>query len=208
MLQKLRRILKYISGLWRIYFIRRFEYLWKHYNILRSKPRRCLEYAIFPHFYASDEFKNMLFIGVSTCTEHYDDYFRKKTFHTIDIDPERAKYGSKKRHIIDSAERVAKYFPENSLDAVIMNGVYGWGLDDEGTLVKTIEGIKKILRPGGVFVFGWDKVPKYDPIDIEKKDFFVGFEPYRIFGKTRIELDTKHRHIYIFFRKPAKTRGN
>jgi SAM-dependent methyltransferase len=204
---QIKKYWNYFVGLFRIYFIRRFEYLWKHYNILRSRPRRCLEYGIFPHFYAHEEFKDMLFIGVSSCTEHYDEYFKNKTFYTIDIDPERARYGSKKRHIIDSAENITKYFKDGSLDAVIMNGVYGWGLDDDKTLIKTIEGIKRILRPGGVFVFGWDKVPKYDPIDIDGKNLFGGFSSYSILGKTRIELKTKHRHIYCFYQKPAEAKA-
>jgi len=202
-LSKTRTFLAYLTGLWKIYFIRRFKYLWKKYNILRSSPRRCLEYRILPYIYAHREYQNILFVGVAGCTVHYEDYLsHKKNLWTIDLDPEKAVSGMKGRHFVDSIENIDKYFWDGQLDAVIMNGVYGWGLDDETALDNSLKKIFRALRPGGLLVFGWDKTPKHDPIGLDDRPHFSDYKDFDIFGRSRIELDNKHHHIYSFHKKP------
>ena len=202
-LEKIKNNIAYLKGLIHIYLLRHVFHYFRPYNILRSSPRRCLEYRLFPYFYARDEFQNMLFVGVAGCTKHYEDYFaHKRSIYSIDIDPEKAVSGVAGRHIVDSVENIDKYFKDGSLDAVLMNGVYGWGLDNEEALLRSIEKIKKALRSGGVLLFGWDKVPKHDPINLDDKKCFSDFKRIKIFGKSRIELDNKHRHIYDVYVKP------
>jgi len=192
-----------LPGLFHIFFLRNVKHRFAKYNILRSGPRKCLEFRLFPYFHDSDEFQNILLVGVSSCTEHYDEYFaRKKSVRSIDLDPERARFGCRGgRHIVDSVENIDKYFGEGELDAVLMNGVYGWGLDKEESLVKALGAVRRVLRQGGVLLFGWNKVPKYDPIGLDDKPYFRDFERMQISGASRIELDNKHRHIFDFYRK-------
>ena len=203
-LAKIKTYGRYLIGLWKIYFIRRFKYLWKKYNILRSSPRRCLEYRIMPYFFAHEEFQNILLVGVSSCTEHYDEYYGGKTsVRSIDNDPEKARYGCRGgRHIVDSIEDIDRHFSENYFDVVFMNGVYGWGLNNEETLIKSLQNIRKVLKSGGILVFGWDKTPRYDPVDLDSKPYFSDFKEFELSGTPRINLDNKHRHTYQFFQKP------
>lgn len=194
---------KYFVGKVYLFYLRNIKRYWTNYSILRAAPRRYLEYRFFPRFYADGEIQNILLVGVAPYTRHYADYFKgKKGVWSIDVDPERANSGVAGQHIIDSVENVDKYFKEGSIDCVIMNGVYGWGLDKEEAVVKTLDGIKKILRKGGILLFGWNKVPKYDPIYLDGRPYFNGLERFKINGASRTELDAKHHDVFDVYRKP------
>jgi SAM-dependent methyltransferase len=185
-----------------MFFLRNIKQRSANYNILRSGPRKCLEFRLFPYFHDSDDFQTILLVGVAPCTQHYGEYFKhKKAVYSIDVDPKRAAFGVPGYHTTDFIENIEKYFKDNYFDSVLMNGVYGWGLDKEESLIKAIGAIKRILRRGGVLLFGWDKVPKYDPLDLDSKSYFRDFVKIEISGASRIELDNKHHHIFDFYRK-------
>lgn len=196
--------LKYLAGKLYMFYLRDLKSRWaKRYSILNSGPRKCMEYRIFPHFYADDRLQNLLLVGVAGCTRHYEDYFKgKKMVYTIDVDPEKAESGIPDRHIVDSVDNIDRHFKEATFDAVLMNGVYGWGLNDEAALIRSLEKIGKVLRRGGILMFGWDKVTKYDPINLDSKPYFKDFEKIKMAGTERIEMDNKHHHIFDFYRKP------
>ena len=203
-MKKIVDFINLLKAKWGIFYLREIKSRWtKRFNILNSGPRRCMEYRIFPYFHANSDIQNILLVGVAECTRHYEDYFKdKKLVYTIDIDPEKAVSGIPGRHITDTVENIDKYFPDPTFDAVLMNGVYGWGMNDEASLIRSLEKVRKVLKKGGVLLFGWDKVPKYDPIDLDSKPYFKDFEKFRITGVERVELDNKHHHIFDFYRKP------
>ena len=140
---------------------------------------------------------------MSKCTQHYPEYFRhKSSFYTIEIDPAKSDRGAPGHHITDSIENIGNYFKEGTFDCVLMNGVYGWGLNDEPTLLRSLSAVLRVLKKSGVLLWGWDKSPKYDPLNLDGKPYFRDFEKYEIGGAARIELDNKHHHIYDLYRKP------
>ena len=195
--------LKRIVGRLYMFYLRNVKRLWARYKLSAAADRKYMECRIFPHFFADDELQNILFVGVAPYTRHYNEYFkRKKNLSSLDIDPNQADFGVPEHHIIDSVENVDKYFKEGSIDCVMINGVYGWGLNDEGAVRKSIEGMRKVLKKGGILLFGWDKVPKFDPVYLDGQPYFDSLERFKINGASRIELDGKWHHVFDIYRKP------
>ena len=78
------------------------------------------------------------------------------------MDPAAARYGAR-RHIVDTLENICAHFPAGELDAIVCNGVFGWGLDERAAVERAFGGWFECLRPGGVFVLGWNDVPDHCP---------------------------------------------
>lgn len=163
--------------------------------------RKVLERRILTWVRANPEYQRILFVGCDWYTQHYPSLFKTAEFWTLEHDPDRARYGAPNRHIVDSCERVAKYFEKEFLDCVICNGVYGFGLDSQSAVVQTIAGFHQTLRPVGLLIFGWNNVPEHDPLGLARCDLFRGFAPLEEspLGSASEELPTRNRHTYQFF---------
>ena len=113
----------------------------------RLRPDRILlERTIFRHLLDRPEYHRILFVGCAWYTQHYPRWFAQKEFYTIEIDPALARFGAQ-RHRIDSCENIDRHFDTDSLDCVILNGVYGFGLNALPAITRTFEGIHAVLRP-------------------------------------------------------------
>ena len=168
-----------------------------------SNVRNYFEKQILPYFHASSHFEKILIVGIANYTQHYTKYFKnKKLIRTIDLDKSQLKFAKKKIHIHDSVENVKKYFDDESLDLVLMNGVYGWGLNDKNGLVNSLIGINNILKKDGWLVFGYNQVKKRDPLLVENSDYFSGFNQMEFRGKHRIFLkNNPQKHVFKFYNK-------
>ncbi len=114
--------------------------------------RRLLRDIILP-YYATHEFRRVLFVGTRFYTRRYERRFRRGAFRTIDADPRMAKHGSKD-HIVDRIEALGAHVRNGSLDAIIMNGVIGWGVNSISALDAALDACLAALRPGGHLVLG------------------------------------------------------
>lgn len=173
---------------------------------LDEDDRRLLDQKVFPYLLDRDEFEHILFVGCHWYTWHYNRTFADKDYWTLEIDPARKRYGSKK-HIIDSAANVAQHFEPDSLDVVMFFGVIGWGLDDLDVAEQCFEGFFQTLRPGGLLIIGWDDVPEHRPFRLEDSTQLKRFDPF-IFPP----LDTQRyltegdlHHTFDFYRKPMNS---
>jgi SAM-dependent methyltransferase len=175
-------------------------------DIRRLRPdRQVLERIIFPFLNDSPALARILFVGCAWYTQHYPRIFAAKDFWTLECDPAQARFGSR-RHVIDRCERVAAHFPPGHLDAVVCNGVYGYGLNDAGDLRRAGAGFHEVLRPGGLLIFGWNNVPAHDPLGLgvgRDGVVFPGFVPARSspFGGWRHEVPSRNRHTYEFLER-------
>src|SRR6516165_8978951 len=110
--------------------IREIKSLFGVESYLRNEDRRVLEQVIFPSFLEADRYGDILFVGCHWYTQGYNKRFeeRKKNYWTIEIRPAMRKYGAK-QHIVDAMQNIGKHFKPDSLDLILCNGVFGWGLD-------------------------------------------------------------------------------
>lgn len=125
------------------------------------EDRNVLERKIFPWVLANKEPQAILDIGREEYQKFYNKFFAGRELWTMDFDPERNEWGAKD-HISGDAANVGEHFAENYFDFVLMNGVYGWGLNEKEKIEKCFSGIHKILKPGGLFVLGyndWEAIP-------------------------------------------------
>jgi hypothetical protein len=169
------------------------------------KDRMVLEQVIFPAIHGDSKIQAILFIGCAWYTLHYPWIFHDRVFHTLEIDPAAAKYGSH-RHIVGSCESLRSHFRRQELDCIIMNGVFGFGLDTPEALDKTLKGVHQVLRVGGLFVFGWNNLPAHAPFPPDEVAAWEHFEPipFTPLGAAIYHSDPINQHRFQFFaNRPA-----
>jgi SAM-dependent methyltransferase len=173
---------------------RLYYWLWS-----RNKPdRRYFEDVLLPSF-AQLKPEHVLSVGTQPYCAHYGRYFNSKTseYWTMDIEPELAHYGSPGRHITASVTDVDQHFKPGYFDVVLLNGIFGWGVNLEADQVKTLINIRKIIRPGGVLLIGWnDDITKEDVIGMSSAHGFKHGNPMGLPNRKQFPGGT---HVYDLF---------
>jgi hypothetical protein len=173
---------------------------------LHTEGRKIFENTVLTTLARDESFQRILFVGCEWYTRHYGDrYFRGREFWTIEFDEERSRrYGGELR-VTDGVENVAEHFPPERFDLIICNGVFGWGLDTRDQAERAFRGCHELLRPGGLFVLGWNDVDGHRPFDPADTDALQAFDRYTFppFGSWRRDLQTENRGILDFFVKPT-----
>lgn len=173
---------------------------------LRSPARRTFEQQVLSELAADRRFARILFVGCEWYTRHYGDkLFAGREFWTIEADEERSRlYGGSLR-IADRLENAGRHFPAEHFDLIICNGVFGWGIDTRESAEQAFGTCFDLLRPGGLFVLGWNDTSESRPIDPADTDALRAFDrhPFPAFGTWRRDLGTDNRGILDFYEKPA-----
>lgn len=170
----------------------------KHaYSRKEFEDRDVLERIIFPYVLAHFNPKKILDIGREDYQEFYNEFFRGRELWTIDIDPGKLEFGSF-HHITDNVSNIKKYFSDNNFDFILMNGVFGWGLDKSEQVNKAFNAIYDILKPGGLFILGFndDIIPLKDIEGLKKLSPF-NFKPL---GSSKFKC-INGGHTYNFYIK-------
>ena len=169
-----------------------------------SEDRRVLETVILPELAGREEIRRVLFVGCAWYTRGYRKLFGDHAYATLDIDPRAARHGAK-RHFTDSLENLPSYCKREELDLIICNGVFGWGLNERNTVERAFGACFECLRPGGIFVLGWNDVPEHRPFPPQESVSLQRFTPYVFEPLSASEYltETHNRHTYLFYRKEA-----
>lgn len=83
---------------------------------------------------------------------------------TTDIDPKAARWGKAGRHRTGDVCEIDQIFSDITFDAIVCNGVLGYGVDAPDQQVKALAAMADILRPGGRLLLGWNTDKIDDPI--------------------------------------------
>ncbi len=118
---------------------------------------------------ASANFSKVLFVGCEFYTSHYRKWFAstQTEYWTTDNNPEAAVWGETGRHIVCDVQELNLHFPVQSFDVVLLNGVFGFGVNDQPAMNRTIAAIHRVLKPKGILMIGWNEVLVSDPCDLE-----------------------------------------
>ena len=170
----------------------------------RPLDRRVLEDRVLRQLAAAASPQHILSVGVRAYTRHHEALLAPHRLSTIDIDPAVARHGSTLRHVVGSVCDADRHFAAESFDAVVMNGVFGWGLDTRADVDTALIALHHVLRPGGLLVIGWNDVALRRPFPLSSASALRRFEPQGIaaLGVASLRLGGPNRHRFDFFVKP------
>ena len=129
----------------------------------------------------------ILWVG---CREYtLDDYAaleaRGGEVWTTDIDPAAARWGREGRHRTGDVCEADRLFSDQTFDAVVCNGVLGYGVDSPEQQQHALGALAAIVRPGGRLLLGWNTDKIADPVaaGLTEADFQaapLGDQPSRV----------------------------
>lgn len=133
-------------------------------RILDLPDRRLLAEAYLPAF--ATEGGTILWVGCRAYTA--DDYAVLEsgggTVWTTDIDADAASWGQPGRHRTGDICEADSLFSDMTFDAIVCNGVLGYGADSLDQQREALAAMAAILRPGGRLLLGWNTDKIEDPI--------------------------------------------
>jgi SAM-dependent methyltransferase len=174
-------------------------------HVARGRPkyddRRVLEQIVIPFVLSRFEPRTVLEIGREPYQAFYNEFFAGRELWTIDWDPARTQFGAR-NHIVDDVANLRHHFRERYFDFVLMNGVFGWGLNDRGAIERAFAAVYAVLSPGGIFVLGWNDLPDLVPVPLDQVESLRQFRPC-FFGPLRATSFkcSTYEHTYSFFVK-------
>jgi SAM-dependent methyltransferase len=100
----------------------------------------------------------MLWVGCQPYTRPYLDIIERRGAEcwTLEIDPAARWWGHPRRHLVGDLQKVGALYPPSQFDVALVNGVFGYGLDTLNGQNEAVEGLARILKPGGMLVLGWN----------------------------------------------------
>ena len=152
--------------------------------------RKVLETEILPE--VARRHAKVLFVGTGSYTYRYERLFRRGQYTTIDSNPSNAVWGADD-HIVGLIQELPRLRPPGSLDCVVLNGVFGFGVNDPDTMRAVAKALAESLQPNGSLIVGWNTDMHDDPerLNIFTAHFRRAPEPRRTFpGET---------HVYDFY---------
>ena len=169
-----------------------------------SPDRTFLENVLLPELAnLLREHDRVLFVGLDYYTTSYGAFFNKQEFHTIDVVCWRRVYSRNGIHKTQDLKTLTNAYPPNYFQLIIVNGIFGFGIDDSAGIAKSLKEASQCLRPGGYILVGWNPGRKSLPLSF---DFIVPnlvrCAPLKKYGGV-IDFITHQGdpHQYLFFTK-------
>jgi len=141
----------------------------------------------------------VLWVGCQPYTQPYLDIIERPGAKcwTLEIDPSARWWGHPQRHVVGDLQKVGTLYLTLQFDVVLVNGVFGYGLNTQYGQNAAIAGLARVLKPDGLLMLGWNTHCVSDPLQLSAiARFFVrsqrpGFEQRIAFPEST--------HVYDFF---------
>jgi hypothetical protein len=169
---------------------------------IASPDRTVLEEIVLPYFGRQAGFQRVLFVGCSAYTQGYEALFQHKEYWTIDYQPMKRQYGAT-RHIVGSITDLQRHVPLAYFQAIIMNGVIGFGLDAVADIERALEACFEALEHGGILVLGWNDQTRRMPVELDALQALRRFaaHPFEPLQTAHFRTTGSQRHVFSFYRK-------
>jgi SAM-dependent methyltransferase len=122
---------------------------------------------------------------------------------TTDIEASHAKWGESGRHFTCDLLKIDHLIASESFDALLCNGVFGFGVDTREMQLAALKAMVQVLKPGGRLLLGWNTERVEDPAGLD----FVrqAFEPDdlpALGGRAEVR---EAGYVYAFLRRKGGT---
>jgi SAM-dependent methyltransferase len=133
-------------------------------KIVRSPDRLVLVDRYIPAFASAGG--RMLWVGCQAYTAGYPARLEAGggEVWTLEFDPAAALWGAEGRHRTGDLKRAEQLFADLAFDAILCNGVLGFGVNSPDDQQTALAAMAKILRPGGLLLLGWNTDKIADPV--------------------------------------------
>ncbi|HMA74626.1 MAG TPA: hypothetical protein VKP67_24520 [Xanthobacteraceae bacterium] len=167
--------------------------------------RRFLHDAIIPALLEAG-CKSMLFVGVQSYNRECLRRCENASLWTIDVDPEAARWARADRHIVGDVCVIDQLVPPMCFDAVVMNGVFGYGINEASQARAAICALTKVAKHNAVLVVGWNPGRTIDFCHLAGiKEYLVPIFLGRMASHVEFPPDEiqSHSHAYDIYRIAA-----
>ena len=163
--------------------------------------RQYLEQEILPHLAATNP-SRVMFVGCESYTRGYGDIFIRShiEYWTCDINPKASVFGAGKNHITCDVQMLHTHFDEHYFDIVLLNGVFGYGVNDRTAMENTVSSIHRILQTNGILLIGWNQELVTDPTKLNSiNQSYIHQGPSLLENRRVFKINQDHTHIFDFF---------
>jgi hypothetical protein len=179
------------------------HYAWQA-GVYTPPDRQLLDGVILAHYARAPGFERVLFVGCKKYNAKNRVLFAGRSYATIDPNPEAVRFGGSP-HIVGRVEEAAAHLGHGSVDAVVMNGVIGFGVDEPPAVERAIAACYAVLRPQGELVLGVNEL-LHAAADLGSVKALAGFVPFVFppLGTDRLTVETPFRektHTFAFYRR-------
>jgi SAM-dependent methyltransferase len=165
-----------------------------------TDDRAVLEEIIFREVYVGARYSRILFVGCSEFTSWYPVLFENTAivFETVDVDPDRERFGAPNHHFVADFESLANRAAlRGEYDLIFLNGVLGYGIDSPPQKTAALRTAHALLKPGGRLLVGF-RDPPVDP-DLDLSDVEPAlFAPVDIPGLSSWRHRTSDANLHTF----------
>jgi SAM-dependent methyltransferase len=172
-------------------------------RVTLSSDRQYMTGNILPAL-ASINVNRVLFVGCKSFTAHYGKQLTRVgiDYWTTDIDPKAAIWGEKDHHIVCDIAKIDEAFPSAWFDVILLNGVFGYGVNRESEMNQAVAAIGRILRRNGMLLIGWNTNEIADPTRLQTAT--MHFRRARVLPLPLRKTFPDTDHVYDWL---AKTSG-
>lgn len=167
--------------------------------------RQVFHEEILPTLADMPDIQSVLDLGCEWFNLHHRRVFQHHRYATMDIVPEKARFGAR-RHVVGSALELDQHFQTEEFDLVIANGLLGWGVNSARDVETFSTQVAYALRPGGILLVGWNDNESNRP-ELMPRDAFAGqtFSPWPLPTRQldRFVANPESGHTFEFFQKAA-----
>ncbi|MFD2245444.1 class I SAM-dependent methyltransferase [Pontibacter ruber] len=146
----------------------------------------------------------ILMVGCAPYTCDYPKHFNKGVeIITVDIDERNDIWGADK-HLTADILKIDQYLEPASCDIVLLNGVFGHGVDAKEAQEATYNVLHRIMKPDGLLLVGWNHDLIQDPTGLPTCERLYYKDSYENLPQRMTFAESTH--IFDFLRaRPVMT---
>jgi hypothetical protein len=137
-----------------------------------------------------------LFVGCRKYTKHYPALLLAHGVEcwTIDIDSGVARWGAPGRHVIGDIKDASDHWPPSSFDTIILNGVFGFGINSVRDQDAALRVCRRLLASDGWLVLGWNTDRCVDPAQLSTLQNYFRPSSFPCLAKRQTFAKSTHEY--------------